>query len=69
MAERENAYFGTKGCLRLVLWFFLGTILGIIIRIQRGKILGAVLNFFLAFIFIWIDLYTIITKDDITFMA
>ena len=69
MANNEKAYFGNKGCLRLILWFFLGWILSPIVRAQRGNIIGAVLSFFFWPIFMWIDLYTIITKDDITVMA
>jgi len=69
MANKQKAYFGITGCARLILWFFLGWILGPIIRVQRGNILGAIVSFFLAFIFIWVDLVTILTADDITVLT
>ena len=44
-------------------------ILGIVTRVQRGNILGAVLNFFIAPLFYIIDLVTMILSRDLTVLA
>jgi len=36
---------------------------------MRGNILGAIVSFFLFFIFVWIDLFTLIVHKDITILA
>ena len=69
MSKNQKAYFGTTGCLRLILWFFLGWILGPIVRIQRGKILFGIVSLVLFFIFVWVDLVTILTAGDITVLT
>ena len=68
--NKQKAYFGVESfILNLVLWFFLGWILGPIQRLMRGNILGAIVSFFLFFIFVWIDLFTLIVHKDITILA
>lgn len=64
-------YFGLDWIICLILAIFPVTsiICGIITRVQRGNILGAVLNFFLFFIFYFVDLVTMIVKKDITVLA
>ena len=67
----SKRYFGLGWVLCVILAIFPVTniIFGIVTRAQRGNILGAVLNFFLCFIFYFIDLITMIAKKDITVLA
>ena len=44
-------------------------ICGIITRVQRGNILGAILNFVLCPLFYIIDIITMIIQKDITILA
>jgi len=64
-------YFGLGWaiCLILAIIPFTSIICGIITRVQRGAILGAILNFILAPIFYIIDLVTMIISKDITVLA
>ncbi len=71
MAKRQKAYLGLGRLVSLILAIIPVTsiILGIVTRVQRGKLLGAILNFFLCPIFYVVDLITIILYKDITFVA
>ncbi|MCL2370968.1 MAG: hypothetical protein FWC80_07065 [Firmicutes bacterium] len=78
MAKSDKAYFGIESLLvNLILWFFLGGLLGIITAFIRGNILGGVirilviiLTFGIGYLILWIiDLVTLVTKGDITVLA
>lgn len=72
MAKKSSkGYFGLDHiiCIILAIIPFTNVICGIISRVLRGNILGAILNFFLAPIFYIIDLITIIVKGDLTVLA
>ena len=44
-------------------------ILGIVTRVQRGKILGAVLNFFLFPLFWIVDIITVVLDNKLSLLA
>lgn len=71
MAKKKKAYFGLGYIVSVVFAIipFTNVLFGIITRITRGKILGALLNFFIAPLFYIIDLITIILKKDLTVLA
>ncbi len=71
MAAKQKAYFGLGRVISIILAIipFTNVIFGIVIRIMRGKILGAVLNIFLCPLFWLVDLITVIASKDITFLA
>lgn len=71
MAKRQKAYLGLEWIVSLILAIIPVTnvILGIVTRVQRGNILGAVLNFFIAPLFYFIDLVTMILSRDLTVLA
>ena len=71
MAKKSKGYFGMSRIVNIILAIipFTNIILGIVVRVTRGKILGAVLNFFLAPLFWLVDLITIIANNDLTFLA
>ena len=70
MAKKQKAYFGLGWIISVILAILpTNVILGIITRIIRGNVLGAVLNFVLAPIFYIIDLVTIILSKDITVLT
>jgi len=72
MAKRKaKVYFdlGWLVSLILVIIPFTNVVLGIVTRLQRGKILGAVLNFFLAPLFWIVDIVTFVLSGDLTFLA
>lgn len=64
-------YFGLSWlvCLILAIIPVTSVICGIITRVQRGNIIGAILNFILCPIFYVIDLITMIVVRDITILA
>lgn len=64
-------YFGLSWvvCLILAIIPVTSIICGIITRVQRGNILGAILNLILCPIFWIIDLVTMILSKDITVLA
>ena len=68
---KQKAYLGLGWIVSLILAIFPVTniVLGIVTRIQRGKILGAILNIILAPIFYVVDLITIIVTRDLRFFA
>ena len=71
MAKGGKAYFGLGYIVSLILAIFPVTsiICGLITRIQRGQILGAILNVVIAPVFYLIDLVTMIVNKDITVLA
>ena len=71
MAKGGKAYFGSGWLISVILAIIPVTniILGIVTRIQRGKLLGAILNFFLCPLFYIVDLITIIVMKDLVFLA
>ena len=71
MAKGGKAYFGLGYIVSLILAIFPVTsiICGLITRVQRGQILGAILNVVIAPVFYLIDLVTMIVNKDITVLA
>ncbi|HEY8405503.1 MAG TPA: hypothetical protein VIK67_01375 [Acholeplasma sp.] len=71
MAKSSRAYLGLDWIVSLILAIipFTNVILGIVERVQRGNLLGAILNFFLAPLFYIVDLITMILQKDIVFLA
>lgn len=71
MAKKSKVYLGLSWIVSLILAIFLPTnvILGIVTRVQRGNILGAVLNFFIAPLFYIVDLVTFILQGDLVLLA
>lgn len=67
----QKAYLGLSWIISLILAIIPVTnvVLGIVTRVQRGNILGAVLNFFLCPIFYIVDLITMIVCKDVTVLA
>ena len=67
----SKRYFGLDWivCLILAIIPVTSVICGIITRVQRGNIVGAILNFILCPIFWIIDLVTMILNKDITILA
>jgi len=66
--SRAKGYFGLGQIISLILCFFLGWPLGVIERLLRGKILGAILA--LIFPIFWlIDFITLILFRDLTILA
>lgn len=64
-------YFGQSWlvCLILAIIPITSIICGIVTRVQRGNILGAILNFILCPLFYILDLITMIICRDITILA
>ena len=56
-------------CLILAIIPPTSLIFGIITRVQRGAWLGAILNFIIFPLFWIVDIVTMVTKKDITFLA
>ena len=71
MAKSTKRYFGLDWivCLILAIIPFTSIICGIITRVMRGNVLGAILNFILFPLFYIVDLVTMIVSRDITFLA
>lgn len=71
MAKAAKRYFGLDWivCLILAIIPFTSIVCGIVTRVQRGNVLGAVLNFFLFPLFYIVDLVTMILSRDIVFLA
>jgi hypothetical protein len=64
-------YFGLSWivCLILAIIPFTSVICGVITRLQRGNIIGAILNLVVCPVFYLIDLVTMIINKDITVLA
>jgi len=71
MAKSSKRYFGLSWLVCLILATIPPTniICGIITRVQRGNILGAILNIILCPLFWILDLITMLVKKDITILA
>lgn len=71
MAAKAKVYLGLDFIVSLILAIipFTNVVLGIVTRVQRGNILGAVLNFFLSPLFYIVDLITFILHKDLIFLA
>lgn len=67
----SKRYFGLGWlvCVILAIIPVTSIICGIITRVQRGNILGAILNFVLCPLFYIIDIITMIIQKDITILA
>lgn len=67
----KKAYLGLDWIVSLILAIIPITsiILGIVTRVQRENLIGAILNFFLCPIFWIIDLITMIVHKDLTILA
>ena len=68
---KSTGYFGLGWVLSIILAIFPITniILGIVHRVNQGKILMAVLNFFGFFIFYFVDLISIIVNKKLKWLA
>ena len=64
-------YFGLSWivCLVLAIIPVTSIICGVVTRVQRGHVLGAILNLILCPIFYILDLVTMILSKDITVLA
>lgn len=72
MAKKSTKrYFGLSWvvCLILAIIPFTSVVCGIVTRVMRGNILGAILNFVLCPLFYIVDLVTMIVSRDIVFLA
>ena len=67
----SKRYFGLSWivCLVLAIFPLTSVICGVITRVQRGNILGAILNLVVCPLFWIIDLVTMIVNKDITVLA
>lgn len=67
----SKRYFGLDWivCVILAIIPVTSVICGIITRVQRGNILGAILNFILCPLFWILDIITMLLKKDITILA
>ena len=70
MAKKKGAYVSNH-LVNIILAIIPVTnfFLGLFTRLTRGKILGAVLNFFIFPLFWIVDIITVVTDDKITFLA
>lgn len=71
MAKKSKVYLGLSWIVSLILAIFplTNVILGIVTRVQRGNILGAVLNVILFPLFYIVDLVTFILQGDLVLLA
>ena len=69
--KKSGGAYGFGHIVNIILAIFPLTsiILGIVTRAQRGKILGAVLNFFLCPLFWLVDLITVIFDNKLSLLA
>lgn len=68
---KSKGYLGLGWLISVILAIIPITniILGIVTRLQNGKLLMAVLNFFLFFIFYWVDLISMILNKGLEWLA
>ena len=70
MASKKTSYgFGRIINIILAIIPITSIILGIVTRAQRGKILGAVLNFFLFPLFWIVDIITVVLDNKLSLLA
>ena len=69
--SKQKAYLGLDWIISLIIAIipFTNIIGGIITRLQRGNLVMAVLNFFLFFIFYWVDLVSMILHKDLKWLV
>lgn len=69
-AKTNKAYFKQPFIISLILAIIplTNVILGIVHRLQKGKLLLAVLNFFLSPIFYVVDLVSVILNNDLKYL-
>jgi hypothetical protein len=69
-AKTNKAYFKQSFIVSLILAIIPITniILGILYRLQKGNLLFAILNFFLAPLFYVVDLVSVILHNDLKFL-
>lgn len=70
MAKSSKGYFGLGWLISVILAIIPITniILGIVTRLQKGKLVLAVLNFFLFFIFYFVDLFSILLNKKLDWL-
>lgn len=74
MANTQRAYFGLDLIVSLILWFFLGWILGAIVAFQRGNMIWGILRILSVFVFLswifWIlDLISFLMHKDLVWLV
>jgi len=71
MAKNEKAYLGLDWIISVILAIIPITniIGGIVTRVQRGSLIMAILNFFLFFIWYWVDLVSMILNKDLKWLV
>ncbi len=71
MAKKKGGAYGFGWLINVILAIFPLTslILGIVTRVSRGKVLGAVLNFFLFPLFWIVDIITVVLDNKLAFLA
>lgn len=71
MAKSGSGYLGLGNVTSLILAIFPPTniILGIIVRVQKGKLVLAILNFFLFFVFYFVDLVSMIMNKNLKWLV
>lgn len=71
MAKKKSGGYGFSFIINVILAIIPITslIFGIVTRVSRGKIIGAVLNFFLFPLFWLVDLITILFSNKLSFLA
>ena len=67
----KKAYFGLDWivCVILAIIPITNIVCGILTRLERGNLVMAILNFFLCFIFYWVDLVSMILHKDLKWLA
>jgi hypothetical protein len=65
----QKAYFGLNWIVSLILCFFFGWLLGVIVRFQRDKILLAILNIPFFPVFWIIDFISLLVNKDLEWLA
>ena len=66
MAKKGKDYFGLDRVVSIILCFFLGPIMGIIVRFSEGKIVAGLLRLLFGWNILWlIDFILMIVKGSI----
>ena len=71
MAKTNKAYLKQTQLISLILAIIpiTNVILGIVYRLQKGKLILAVLNFFLSPIFYVVDLVSVVLNNDLKYLV
>ena len=69
--KRSKGFLGLGQLISIIICIFVPVawVLGIVERLLRGNIIGAILNIFFGWIFWLVDLITLILHKDITVLA